>query len=70
MIVMEEVVATGPSQRSRRASTSLRVSPVVAVVAVLAAAIAALPLLYLAIQASSRGLGNVIEEVDLAATHA
>ena len=34
-----------------------------AVVAVLAAAIAALPLLYLVIQASSRGLGNVIEEV-------
>ena len=63
MIVTEEVVATGAAQRPRRSSTSLRVSPVVAVIAVLAAAIAALPLLYLVIQASSRGLGNVIEEV-------
>ena len=41
----------------------LRVSPVVAVVAVLAAAIAALPLLYLLIQASSRGLDNLVDEI-------
>jgi len=46
-----------------RPFVSLRVSPVVAVVAVLAAAIAALPLLYLLIQASSRGVGNVVDEI-------
>jgi iron(III) transport system permease protein len=59
----EQVVVNGETERPRHTLASLRVSPVVAVVAVLAAAIAALPLLYLLIQASSRGLGNVVEEI-------
>lgn len=42
---------------------SLRVSPVVVMVAVFAATITALPLVYLFIQASSRGLDNVVEEI-------
>ena len=63
MRATEEVVVTGAAERSRRSSAPLRVSPVVAIVAACAAAIAALPLLYLVIQASSRGLENVINEI-------
>lgn len=43
--------------------TPLRVSPVAVAIAVFAAAITALPLAYLVIQAWSRGLGNVVEEI-------
>lgn len=62
MMTKEAVSDRTPGVRGR-ASRPLGVSPVVAVVAVLAATIAALPLLYLFIQASSRGLDNVVEEI-------
>ena len=62
-MMTKEAVSDRTSGVRGRASRPLGVSPVVAVVAVLAATIAALPLLYLFIQASSRGLDNVVEEI-------
>ncbi|MFM8863288.1 MAG: ABC transporter permease [Acidimicrobiia bacterium] len=47
----------------RLAPGTLRVAPVVVVIAVVAAVIAALPLVYLVVQASSRGIDNLVDEI-------
>jgi iron(III) transport system permease protein len=62
-MMTKEAVPEKTSGVRRRASRPLGVSPIVAVVAVLAATTATLPLLYLLIQASSRGLDNVVQEI-------
>lgn len=57
-------VAPPPVSTMRRfAPGTLRVAPVVVVIAVIAAVIAALPLLYLVIQASSRGIDDLVDEI-------
>lgn len=60
----ERTVVERTVPRVRRlAPGTLRVAPVVVVIAVIAAIIAALPLAYLVIQASSRGVDNVVTEI-------
>ena len=58
-----EVTSVRGSRSLRISPTPLRVSPVAVIIALFAAAIAALPLAYLVIQAWSRGLDTVVEEI-------